>query len=302
MSSCSILRIAIGLGCISAVAVAAVAEGPPADKRDTRNVPTRIIPPAQRTDGQQSAPSSSPRGDETDRVVVVEPRSTRQERELWDWARRHRELDAPGFGGPFVAGCGYGPFSAPWAIADAYFSGRYDERYERRRWMSETDMQRRRERLWSRHGQALSDGLDLLAAGDAARAVVQLTLAAQLDQGDPACRIHLAQARLALGHYAEAAEALRRALQLQPKLLYVPLDLDRYYAEPGTLDRLTDVLSQRARTARVAPEVQFLQGFLEYQRGEFGTAYAALRTVARALPKDDLTRSLLEICKPAGPE
>lgn len=302
MSSCSMRRVLTSLGLLFAITLPAVADGPPTNNRDTRRIPTRIIPPAQRTDGQQSAPSESSRSDESDRVTVVEPRSTRQELELWDWARRHRELGAPGFGGPFVAGYGYGPFSAPWAIADAYFSGRYDERYERRRWMSETDTQRRRERLLSRHEQALADGLDLLAAGDAARAVVQFTLAAQLDQGDPACRIHLSQARLALGHYSEAAAALRRALQLQPKLLYVPLELDRYYVVPGTLDRLTDALAEHARTARVGPEVLFLHAFLEYQRGEFGAAHAALRNVSQALPKDDLTHNLLEICKPAGPE
>lgn len=280
-------------------------------ERDGRRVPTRIRPPAARpaagpSDGQAAGRAAEsdahePAIEETplngsDRVIVVEPgydprsRHFRPDRRAWS---RGLLLWAP-YGGAY----GYGPLAMQRALWEAYLAGREDERYLERRRFNQEDMQRRAERALSQYDKALQEGLRWLSQGDAARAAIQLTLASELDQGDPACRIHLAQARLALRHYDDAAAALRRALELQPKLAYLDLDLDRYYAEPGTLARLTDELARHMREHRTSADVHFLRGFLEFQRGNLAAAHEAFRRVARVSPDDELARSLVTISKP----
>jgi len=173
------------------------------------------------------------------------------------------------------------------------------ERFRHQRDRQRREMEVRKVRLLTQHEQALQSGLRLLGAAETDRAVVALTLAAKLNQADPACRIHLAQARLAQGHYLEGALALRRALQLQPNLLYADLHLDTYYKDPGALDRYTDKLAAWVAENDARPEVHFLLGFLEFQRGRFAAAHAAFTRAAEGMPQDELTQDCLRITKPA---
>lgn len=194
----------------------------------------------------------------------------------------------------------HGAFGAQRMLEDAYWAGRLDERQDVARQWNEEDMNRRRDRLLTRHQQAMQAGVRQLKAGDYARAIVHLQMAAELDNGDPACRIHLSQAQLAQGHYEEAAKTLRRALQLQPKLVYVDLRLASYYPDGTAFDRQADALAAAVEQKKCADgNVQFLLGFVEFQRGRFDAAHGAFRRAARALPKDSLTKSFLEITKPA---
>lgn len=169
------------------------------------------------------------------------------------------------------------------------------ERFNRR------DMQQRKERLLSRHDQAVRDGLAAMRAGDYRQAVLDLTLAAELNQGDPACRIHLAQARVALGHDAEAAKSLRRALELQPKLVPTRLRLEQYYPREEDFDAEVDALAQRISSKPGASaEEYYLLGFMEFQRGRFDQAQAAFLQAARGLPKDDRVQMYLELTRPVA--
>ena len=212
-----------------------------------------------------------------------------------------RHWDRPRFVRRYVPYGSYGyydPLGVQSALEEAYFAGRFDERdYARRRW-NRRDMARRKARLLDKHGEALQLGLGKLKQGDYARAVVGLTLAAKLNNGDPACRIHLAQTRLALGQYDEAGKVLRRALQLQPNLVYVDLKLDKYYPQPGKFAECTDALAAWVKEHRASADVYFLLGYAEFQRGSFRQAYSAFRKVARVMPKDPLTRAYLEISRP----
>jgi tetratricopeptide (TPR) repeat protein len=198
---------------------------------------------------------------------------------------------------------GYYGGADPWgiqsAVDQAYWAGRDDERYYTARLDSEVDTAQRTERLLAGHDRALDTAIEQLRAGDYSHAVAALTMAAKLDHGDPACRIHLAQARLALGHYDEAAKVLRRALQLQPKLAYVDLRLDKYYPPGTTMGSLGDVLATWAAANEHSAEVSFLQGYIEYQRGRLDAAYTAFEQASEGLPGDDLTRDYLSLTKPA---
>lgn len=229
----------------------------------------------------------------------------------------------PGYGGFH----GY-PHRHAWV--DAYRAARAERDRIEAREFNQNDMNRRKERLLTTHQEAIAAGLARLRDGDPVRAVVALTLASELDQGDPACRVHLAQARLALGQYDEAGRVLRRALHLQPKLVYVDLHLDRYFDNPERLDQYTDALGQslnRRPTPQAAtsaeprkargggrdermrtiaspprPEAYFLLGYLEFQRGRFEAAEIAFRRVRATWPNDELTRQYLAIIAPSHPE
>ena len=202
-------------------------------------------------------------------------------------------------GGLIPYGFGLGGFGGQGAIEQAYIAGREYERHDARRRFNQEDMTRRAHKNLSNHERALQAGVRLLEHGQYAEAIVALTLAGKLDNGDPACRIHLAQARMAQGHYAEAGQAARRALQLQPKLVYLTLKLDSHYPKESTFDAHVDALAKASSESRSA-DVYFLLGFMEFQRGDFDASHAAFETANRIRPGDKTASSFLEIVKPSG--
>lgn len=222
-------------------------------------------------------------------------RSDRRAEATYRWGRGY--LPGGGLYAPY-GGYSYGWHYSPRWRAEAYRALRYAQRKERERRFNRQDMAQRKECLLDQHEQALAAGLRRLKEGQTARATVALTLAAKLNQGDPACRIHLAQARLAQGHYLEAALVLRRALQLQPKLVYADLHLQDYYSTEDALANYTEKLAAWLEGNQARVEVYFLLGFLEFQRGDFDAAHAAFEQVGETMPDDDLTRAYLEITKP----
>lgn len=210
--------------------------------------------------------------------------------------------------------CGFGyPYS--YAI-DPLAAERWAEMYRRyyrevRRQQALDQLRKefaeRGRRVLGAAAQATHDGVEELRTGEYRRAIVTLTRAAELNQGDPASRIHLTQARLAVGHYAEAAATLRRALELQPKLVYIPLELDQYYDRPEDFAEHIDALREHTSRLRlqerpVPAEHDFLLGFFEFQRGDYDAAHAAFSHARRAGADDDLTTAFLEITKPVARE
>jgi tetratricopeptide (TPR) repeat protein len=161
---------------------------------------------------------------------------------------------------------------------------------------------RRKNHLLSASEQAREEGVVLMQAGEYRKALIAFTRAADLNQGDPASRLHVALAQTALGHDAEAAKALRRALELQPRLLPAHLDLPQYYPTADELDAHVAALSQRvAQAPAPAADACFLLGFFEFQRGQYAAAHAAFQQADRARPDDPRTQKYLELTKPARP-
>lgn len=186
------------------------------------------------------------------------------------------------------------------AVEQLYRGQRYVYMRERGRRFNEVDMQQRRERALTNSETALRTGLDHLKAGAYEQAVVALTMASQLNQGDPASRIHLAQAQMALGHYDEAAAALRRALQLQPNLKFIPLNLGKYYSDPEDFDLHVQRLYEYVRGHAVTADVYFLLGYMQFQREDFAQANAAFQIALRGAPNDALVREYVKLTKPAA--
>ena len=296
-------------------------------EQDGKRIPTRIAPPTkeaiarpkeqaaaatERVAGRQEVNEENLRDEPAAETALRERMMRKYYAEQRRW--RVREYGVGGtaryrapvsFGySPAVLpqGAYYGmdPWGIQSAIDQAYALGREDEAYFSRRIEGEIETAARSKRVLAAHNRALDGSLDQLKRGQFSKAVASLTLAAKLDQGDPACRIHLAQARLALGQYDEAAKALRRALQLQPKLVFIDMQLDQYYPKATTIAGLADQLAQSVRSDGASAEVYFLQGFLEYQRDRNGDAYAAFVKASEGLGEDDLTRDFLGITMPAN--
>lgn len=156
----------------------------------------------------------------------------------------------------------HGYYSGPSAFAD---SPAYVLQYasELRAWNDELrksaarlynyrDMQQREDKLVAQSAKALKAGVEKLRAGEYNQAIAPLTMSAKMNQGDPASRIHLAQARLARGDYVLAGKLLRRALELQPNLIYADLHLDQYYPQIGTLQKIASAMDEKVRAAERA--------------------------------------------------
>ncbi len=162
------------------------------------------------------------------------------------------------------------------------------------------DMNRRAERLLTGHARAYELGRRALRRGDYARATIRFTLAARLNQSDPAARVMLALARLGQGHFDAAAAAFRRAVELQPNLVYLDLPLAERYPRPGVLAERTRALAAWIRgTKRSDADALFLLGYLRFRAGQFAEAQAALEQAAALRPDDRLVRDLLAIARPA---
>lgn len=292
-----------GIVFLLAGSVVADDKQPGQDTVDDKRAPARVVSPNARQGVGQLAEEKQRARQHEPRVILRDLRAREgfdvlhDEYESFDrffrFRRRIAEQGPPS--GSYYYYCG--PYRS---FAGDYISLSEYERFRKNRDRHRREMEVRKAHLLTKHEQALVAGLRLLKEGQSERALIALTLAAKLNHGDPACRIHLAQARLARGHYREAGLALRRALQLQPQLVYTDLHLDTYYQDENQLDQYTDGLDEWVRENDAPAEVYFLLGYLEFQRGDFETAHAAFERVRKALPDDDLTRNYLEITKPTG--
>lgn len=167
-----------------------------------------------------------------------------------------------------------------------------------RRAFNALDMEERGYRLLTRSEAAIGEGLELQRSGDYRRAMLSFRLAAELNQSDPASRIHLAQSLMALGRYEAAGQAVRRALSLQPKLVYVPLDWAVDFESDEAFD-VRVVAMERwfgdGSGDSLSPDGAFLVGYVRFLDGDLSGAQRAFRAAAMRGRVDDALRALLEL-------
>ncbi|MFN0135946.1 MAG: tetratricopeptide repeat protein [Phycisphaerae bacterium] len=201
---------------------------------------------------------------------------------------------------PHGAYCGQNPWQGSYSHAIPYIVAQQDLRDSARRLYHTRDMRQRAERAVAKSVQAMDAGVARMKAGDYARAVPALVLAAKLNQADPACRVHLAQVRLVQGHYADAGKLLRRALELQPALVFTDMKLDDHYEHIGTLRSVEREMGKWIgdHADELNADTWFARGFVCYQLGEFDAAYQAFAAVDEQRSKCKLTREYLTICRP----
>ncbi|UCG16900.1 MAG: hypothetical protein JSV19_02465 [Phycisphaerales bacterium] len=149
--------------------------------------------------------------------------------------------------------------------------------------------------------QAMETGVEMFIKGDYATAVRQFMLAAKLNQGDAASRLHAAHAMVAQGRYAEAALSVRRALQLQPKLVYLPLDIRREYGRKQDFEKHYQQLKDAATQAPDDAELYFLLGYYQFFAGRAAEAYRSLQKSDALDPGNRTTKRLLDAAKLSTP-
>ena len=92
----------------------------------------------------------------------------------------------------------------------------------------------------------MANGLDAFRAGKWSVAANYFVAAARTDHGDAVSRIHAGQALVAARRYGEALTHFRRAAELRPTMLRMPLDLSADYTDRGDFDEHLDALASHA--------------------------------------------------------
>ena len=204
-----------------------------------------------------------------------------------------------GYDPPFVRGAppswrdpyGYVPLPYEYDLeGQAYIQGRHDERRFR-------DWKERHDRGKRAYAAAMSEGVRLFREADYAGALGRFVLAAKLNQGDPASRLHAGYAMVALGNYDDAVLIIRRAMQLQPKIPYLPLDIRSEYGPKVDFDAHRQRLGEAADAAEDDSGLWMLLGFYHYFSDDAPAAFEALAKAKELAPRDPIITDLHEAAR-----
>jgi hypothetical protein len=185
--------------------------------------------------------------------------------------------------------CAYGAF-APYAeqdVGQSYIQGRYDER-RFQQWKNHHDRNK------AAYLQAMGEGIHLFREAQYPAAVGQFVLAARLHQGDPASRLHAAYSLVAIGNYSDAVLMIRRAMQLQDQLPYLPLDIRAEYGPNVDFDAHLQRLTETVRKTEDDPGQWMLLGYYRFFSGNAAGALEALTRAKELAPRDPLIADLHE--------
>lgn len=153
----------------------------------------------------------------------------------------------------------------------------------------------------SSYRHAMLKGHGAFDAGKYGLAARQFLLAATLNQGDPAARLCAAHAQIALKDYPPAARLLHRAFELQPKLVFLPMDIRGAYRVKGDFAKHRGMLQKAAAGAEDDVDLWFLLGYVHYYTDRMAAAASALKTAADLDPGDRLITELLSLAAMSAP-
>jgi hypothetical protein len=288
-------------------------DGPPTDNSKGQAAPAeRSQPDAARTDSSGDYPrDAATHGLDID---YDDERPLDWPERQWRWYTRHvrphrfarRDLHArygytPPFGAyrrnyfgggyyggyPYYDYPGYGAYDPP---ADTYIQGRYDQR-QFQEWKESHD------KGLNAYAAAMSEGLERFRETAYAEAVGAFVRAAELNQGDPAARLHAAYALVAIGNYEDAVLMVRRAIQLQSRLLYLPLSIREEYGPQVDFDAHLERLRKAASEADEDPGLWMLLGYYECFSGNRPAATEALTKAQKLAPRDPLINDFLRAAR-----
>jgi len=144
----------------------------------------------------------------------------------------------------------------------------------------------------SSYRRAMDDGYAAFTAGRYRWAARHFELAATLNQGDPSSRLCAAHALTALGHYDSAVRILRRAFDLEPRIVYLPVDIREAYGVRSDFEKHRESLRTAAEDQRESADLWLLLGYYYYFSDDVERASAAL-ALAGTLRADDKLVSVL---------
>ncbi len=217
--------------------------------------------------------------------------------------RRNYGYNPPFYGGwsgyypgPYGYGYGYGygglPFD-PYA-GQAYIQGRYDER----RFQQWREYYEKGRALYS---DSMQTGLEWFRDGDYDKAVRVFLQAARQNQGDPASRMYAAYALVAIGNYDKAASMIHRALDLQPRIAYLPMDIRDEYGAQVDFDAHLRRLTAAVKKAGDNADLWLLLGYYRFFSGDSAGSIKALRKAMNLAPEDPIIRRFYDAVREVTP-
>ena len=157
------------------------------------------------------------------------------------------------------------------------------------------------ERGLATYQQAMATGHAAFAAAEYGLAVRQFLLAAAANQGDPTSRLCAAHAHVALGDYEPAARLLRRAIELQPKLIYLPMDIRNAYGDRADFPRHLENLRDAVNFDTDNGDLWFVLGYCYFFSNNMTRAGEALENAARLRPDDKIVARLADLAQTSAP-
>ncbi|MHC5109838.1 MAG: hypothetical protein ACYTHJ_08170 [Planctomycetota bacterium] len=143
---------------------------------------------------------------------------------------------------------------------------------------------------------AMNSGYAAFEMADYPQAARHFLLATQLNHGDPSSRLCAAHAEVAVGNYSGAAELVRRAFALQPKLVYISVDIPSAYSDIAHFNAHLQALEVAVRKSDDA-QLHLLMGYYYHNSNMTQDARMAL---ARARALDDGDRVIARFAVAAG--
>ncbi len=207
------------------------------------------------------------------------------------WTRRLYPLDAytDRHAYPFERPRYRSHYDTPWDRHYRY--GRDLERYRQQ------ELAAREELTLLAHQSMLLEGVRQFRAGRYAAAARSFIGAAEKHHGDAASRLHAAQALTALGNYSRALGHVRRAFELQPLLIHLPIDIETDYGIKEDFAKHINHLSKYCRSHPDDKDAHLLLAYEHLFSSAPAEAAEPLRR-ARALdPEDPLANKLWETAK-----
>ncbi len=151
------------------------------------------------------------------------------------------------------------------------------------------------ERGLATYRRAMADGHSEFEAGRYEVAARHFLLAATVNQGDPASRLCAAHAHFALGEYEPAVRLLRRAFELQPKWLYLPMDIRGAYGNLEDFSKHLTALRRAADQDAGNAILWLLLGYCHYFSGDVKGAIEMMTNAMELEPKDEFLLRLADL-------
>lgn len=153
------------------------------------------------------------------------------------------------------------------------------------------------ERGLATYQQAMATGHAAFAAGDYGLAVRQFLLAVTTNQGDPTSRLCAAHAHVALGDYQPAARLLKRAIELQPKLIYLPMDIRNAYGNRTDFLKHIEALRDAVDSDADNGDLWFVLGYCYFFSNNMTKAAESLASAAGLRTDDKIVVRLADLAR-----
>ena len=222
----------------------------------------------------------------------------------YGWSYPTRPYDGYAYGTPHRLRT-WGPYGSPFIVPGRSSRGPWiDDDYRQWRYADRTRQSKKRtKRLLESHRKMMSQGLAAFAKGDYERARSAFVLAADMNHGDAASRIHAAHGCFALGRYGQAVRWLREAFHLEPRLCDLPYDIRTDYGDPKDFEAQLSALKGSIAALPDEPDPLILLGYVSFYAGQRAEAHDALVQARRRLgdqaAKDHLVTTLVKASEPS---